>query len=145
HPGQGGDGPVGVVPGRRPDAVGRRQSHELEGRRPLSGRAGGGCRRISHTGGRRPPPHRTLTPMLTLAIMKPDAVKNRLTGKILAHLEADGFVVRAARLVKLTVAEAESFYEVHRARTFLRHIVTLLTTDSAVARSLQHAGAGRRQ
>ena len=75
--------------------------------------------------------------MLTLAIIKPDAVKNRLTGKILAHLEADGFVVRAARLVKLTVAEAESFYEVHRARPFFRPLVTFMTSGPALALALE--------
>jgi len=79
--------------------------------------------------------------MLTLAIMKPDAVKNRLTGKILAHLEADGFVVRAARLVKLTVAEAESFYEVHRARPFFRPLVTFMTSGPALALALERDDA----
>ena len=79
--------------------------------------------------------------MLTLAIMKPDAVKNRLTGKILAHLEADSFVVRAARLVKLTVAEAESFYEVHRARPFFRPLVTFMTSGPALALALERDDA----
>ncbi len=79
--------------------------------------------------------------MLTLAIIKPDAVKNRLTGKILAHLEADSFVVRAARLVKLTVAEAESFYEVHRARPFFRPLVTFMTSGPALALALERDDA----
>ncbi len=79
--------------------------------------------------------------MLTLAIIKPDAVKNRLTGKILAHLEADGFVVRAARLVKLTVAEAERFYEVHRARPFFRPLVTFMTSGPALALALERDDA----
>ena len=79
--------------------------------------------------------------MLTLAIIKPDAVKNRLTGKIIAHLEADGFVVRAARLVKLTVAEAESFYEVHRARPFFRPLVTFMTSGPALALALERDDA----
>ncbi len=79
--------------------------------------------------------------MLTLAIIKPDALKNRLTGKILAHLEADGFVVRAARLVKLTVAEAESFYEVHRARPFFRPLVTFMTSGPALALALERDDA----
>src|SRR6266571_7360318 len=48
--------------------------------------------------------------MLTLAIIKPDAVKRGLAGKIVAHLEAAGFAVRAARLVKLSNAQAEAFY-----------------------------------
>ena len=44
--------------------------------------------------------------MLTLAIVKPDAVRAGHTGKILALLEDAGFVIRAARLVKLTGAQA---------------------------------------
>ena len=79
--------------------------------------------------------------MLTLAIIKPDAVKNRLTGKILAHLEAEGFVVRAARLLKLTVAQAESFYEVHRARPFFRPLVTFMTSGPALALALERDDA----
>src|SRR6266446_211838 len=54
--------------------------------------------------------------MVTLAIIKPDAVKRALAGKIVAHLEGAGFAVRAARLIKLSTAQAEAFYEVHRER-----------------------------
>ena len=79
--------------------------------------------------------------MLTLAIIKPDAVKNRLTGKILAHLEAEGFVVRAARLLKLTVPQAESFYEVHKARQFFRPLVTFMTSGPALALALERVDA----
>ena len=79
--------------------------------------------------------------MLTLAIIKPDAVAARLTGKILAHLEQAGFTARAARLVKLTVAEAESFYEVHRARPFFRPLVTFMTSGPALALALERDDA----
>src|SRR2546421_1810870 len=56
---------------------------------------------------RRPPrstlfPYTTLFRSLTLAIIKPDAVGAGYAGKILAHLEGAGFVIRAARLVQLT-------------------------------------------
>ena len=79
--------------------------------------------------------------MLTLAIIKPDAVKNRLAGKILAHLEAAGFVVRAARLVKLTTAQAEAFYEVHKERPFYRSLVTFMTSSPALALALERDDA----
>ena len=46
--------------------------------------------------------------MLTLAIIKPDAVAASYAGRILAHLEQAGFAVRAARLVRLTTAQAEA-------------------------------------
>src|SRR5690242_2533459 len=79
--------------------------------------------------------------MLTLAIIKPDAVANGLTGKILAHLEAAGFVVRAARLVRLTPPQAEAFYEVHRERPFFRSLVTFMTSGPALALALERDDA----
>ena len=79
--------------------------------------------------------------MLTLAIIKPDAVKNRLAGKILAHLEAAGFMVRAVRLVKLTTTQAEAFYEVHRERPFYRSLVTFMTSGPALSIALERDDA----
>ena len=79
--------------------------------------------------------------MLTLAIVKPDAVRAGHTGKILALLEGAGFVIRAARLVKLTGAQAEAFYEVHRERPFYRSLVTFMTSGPALALALERADA----
>ena len=79
--------------------------------------------------------------MLTLAIIKPDAVKNGRAGQILAHLEAAGFQVRAARLVALSIAQAEAFYEVHRDRPFYRSLVTFMTSGPALALALKRADA----
>ncbi len=79
--------------------------------------------------------------MLTLAIIKPDAVASARSGKILAHLEADGFVVRAMRMVRLTTAEAEAFYAVHRERPFYRPLVTFMTSGSCIVMALERADA----
>jgi len=79
--------------------------------------------------------------MLTLAIIKPDAVKRALTGKIVAHLEGAGFAVRAARLIKLSTAQAEAFYEVHRERPFYRSLVTFMTSGPALALALERDDA----
>ena len=79
--------------------------------------------------------------MLTLAIIKPDAVRSRLTGKILAHLEAAGFAVRAARLLRLTPPQAEAFYEVHRERPFFRSLVTFMSSGPALALALDRDDA----
>ena len=79
--------------------------------------------------------------MFTLAIIKPDAVHNALTGKIVAHLEAAGFRIRAARLVRLTPAQAEAFYEVHRERPFYRPLVAFMTSGPALALALERADA----
>src|SRR5258708_35730228 len=79
--------------------------------------------------------------MLTLASITPDAVKRGLAGKIVAHLEAAGFVVRAARLVKLSTAQAEAFYEVHRERPFYRSLVTFMTSGPGLALALERDDA----
>src|SRR5437773_3643141 len=82
--------------------------------------------------------------MLTLAIIKPDAAKRSLAGKIVAHLEAAGFAVRAARLVKLSNAQAEAFYEVHRDRPFYRSLVTFMTAGPGLALALARDAAATR-
>ena len=79
--------------------------------------------------------------MLTLAIIKPDAVRAGKTGKILAHLEGAGFQIRAARLVKLTTAQAEAFYAVHRERPFYRPLVAFMTSGPALALALEREDA----
>lgn len=79
--------------------------------------------------------------MLTLAIIKPDAVAARTTGKILAHLEQAGFAIRAARLVRLTEHEAEAFYAVHRERPFFRSLVTFMTSGPGLVLALERDDA----
>src|SRR5258706_14248923 len=79
--------------------------------------------------------------MLTLAIIKPDAVAGRHTGKIIAHLEAEGFQIRDAQMVRLTESRAESFYEVHRERPFFRPLVTFMTSGPALALALERDDA----
>jgi nucleoside-diphosphate kinase len=79
--------------------------------------------------------------MLTLAIIKPDAVAAGHTGKIIAHLEAEGFRIRAAEMVSLTSDRAEAFYEVHRERPFFRPLVTFMTSGPALALALERDNA----
>jgi nucleoside-diphosphate kinase len=79
--------------------------------------------------------------MLTLAIIKPDAVQAHSTGRVLAHLEQEGFVVRAARLVRLSTTQAEAFYAVHSERPFFRSLVTFMTSGPALALALERADA----
>jgi nucleoside-diphosphate kinase len=79
--------------------------------------------------------------MLTLAIIKPDAVAAHLTGKILAHLEQAGFVPRAARLVRLDRPQAEAFYAVHRERPFFSSLVTFMCSGPALALALERQDA----
>ena len=77
----------------------------------------------------------------TLAIIKPDAVGTGKSGAILAHLERDGFVVRAARLVRLTKAQAGAFYEVHRGRPFYDELVSFMTSGPCLPIALERTDA----
>ena len=79
--------------------------------------------------------------MITLAIIKPDAVHAGQAGKILAQLESAGFKIRAAHLVKLTTVQAEAFYAVHRERPFYRPLVAFMTSGPALALALERDDA----
>jgi len=78
---------------------------------------------------------------LTLGIVKPDAVGAGKTGKIIAHLESAGFIVRAARLVRLRPAEAGAFYAVHRERPFYPGLVEFMTSGPCLPMALERADA----
>ena len=77
----------------------------------------------------------------TLAIIKPDAVANGKLGAIAAHIEREGYRVRAARLIKLTRAQAEAFYEVHRGRPFYEELVTFMSSGPCLPMALERDGA----
>jgi nucleoside-diphosphate kinase len=77
----------------------------------------------------------------TLAIIKPDAVAAGKSGAILAHLERDGFAVRALRLVRLSRAQAGAFYEVHRGRPFYEELVAYMTSGPCLPIALERADA----
>lgn len=77
----------------------------------------------------------------TLAIIKPDAVASGKAGAILAHLERDGFIVRAARLVRMSPAEAGAFYEVHRGRPFYDELVRFMSGGPCVPMALERDDA----
>jgi len=79
--------------------------------------------------------------MRTLAIIKPDAVGSGKSGRILAHLEAAGFSVRAARLTRLTPAEAQAFYAVHRERPFFAPLVQFMISGPCMPLALERDDA----
>jgi nucleoside-diphosphate kinase len=78
---------------------------------------------------------------LTLGIIKPDAVASGKSGAILAHLQNAGFVIRAARMVRLTRPEAEAFYEVHRGRPFYHELVAFMTSGPCIPLALERQDA----
>ncbi len=77
----------------------------------------------------------------TLFIVKPDAVARSLIGKILAHVEGEGFRIVEARLGRITRQEAEIFYAEHRAKPFFKDLVDYMTSDAVMLTCLEREGA----
>jgi nucleoside-diphosphate kinase len=77
----------------------------------------------------------------TLGIVKPDAIETGKAGLIIAHLQREGFLLRAARLVRLTPAQAGAFYEVHRERPFYRDLVAFMSSGPCLPMALERQDA----
>jgi nucleoside-diphosphate kinase len=77
----------------------------------------------------------------TFAIIKPDAVKAKSAGRILARIEAAGFTVRAMRLTHLSKSEAEGFYAVHRERPFFGSLTAFMSSGPCVVMCLEATDA----
>lgn len=77
----------------------------------------------------------------TLAIVKPDAVGRGLAGEILARIHQAGFTIVAIQSMRLTKAEAEGFYAVHRERPFFADLTAFMSSGKIVVMALQAEGA----
>lgn len=77
----------------------------------------------------------------TLAIIKPDAVAGGRAGRILAHLEEQGFRIRAIRMLRLSHEQAAEFYAVHRDRPFYGSLVEFMTSGAAIPVLLEREDA----
>lgn len=77
----------------------------------------------------------------TLTIIKPDAFGAGKAGKIIAHLEQQGFKVLAARVMRLTDRQAGEFYAVHRERPFYRSLVSFMTSGACMPMVLEKPDA----
>ena len=77
----------------------------------------------------------------TLAIVKPDAFGAGKTGRIVAHLEAAGFSIKAARVLRMSSAQAGAFYEVHRGRPFYDELVAFMTSGPCMPLLLERDDA----
>lgn len=80
----------------------------------------------------------------TLAIIKPDAVAAGHAGPIIQRIERDGFQIRAMRQVRLTRAEAEGFYAVHRERPFFGQLADFMSSGPAIVLALEASDAIRK-
>lgn len=77
----------------------------------------------------------------TFSIIKPDAFNAAKAGKIIAHLEAQGFVLKAARVMQLSKRQAEEFYAVHKGRPFYDELVGFMSSAPCMPFVVQKAGA----
>jgi len=73
----------------------------------------------------------------TFSILKPDATKRNLTGKINAVFEENGLRIIAQRRIQLSTAQAESFYGAHKERGFFRDLVSFMTSGPVVVQVLE--------
>ena len=80
----------------------------------------------------------------TLSIVKPDAVRKNVIGKILDRLETVGLKVIACKMLLLTRDQAEGFYAVHRERAFFRELVEYMVSGPVVIQVLEGEGAIQR-
>ena len=77
----------------------------------------------------------------TLTIIKPDSVENGNTGKIIAHLENEGFKIIAGRMTHLTETQARAFYAVHAERPFYNDLVAYMTSGPVWPLALEREDA----
>ena len=77
----------------------------------------------------------------TFAIIKPDAVKNNNTGLIFDHILKAGFNVLSAKLIKMTLAQAEGFYGVHAERPFFRELTGFMSSGQCMVLALEKDNA----
>ena len=73
----------------------------------------------------------------TLSIIKPDATRRNITGEIIARFEKAGLRVVAQRRMQLSTAQAEAFYNVHKARPFFKSLVEFMTSGPVVVQVLE--------
>jgi nucleoside-diphosphate kinase len=77
----------------------------------------------------------------TFSILKPDATARNLTGAINAMLEKAGLRIVAQRRIKMSRADAEKFYEVHKERPFYGELVEFMTSGPVVVQVLEGENA----
>ncbi|MGB6864072.1 MAG: nucleoside-diphosphate kinase [Candidatus Aminicenantaceae bacterium] len=77
----------------------------------------------------------------TLAIIKPDAVKKKVVGKIIQRIEEEGFEISNLKMLRLTKEEAEGFYIVHKAKPFYDSLTDFMSSWNIVVMILEGENA----
>lgn len=82
-----------------------------------------------------------MTIQRTLAIIKPDAMEAGNAGAIIARLQEEGFTILGMRQLRLTLAQAEGFYAVHRERPFFGELTTFMSRGPVTVLALEREDA----
>ena len=82
-----------------------------------------------------------MTIQQTLSIIKPDATKRNLIGKIVSKLESSGLKVIEKKKIHLTELQAKQFYEVHKERPFFQDLVSFMVSGPVVVQVLKGENA----
>ena len=77
----------------------------------------------------------------TLSIVKHDGVRKNVIGEVYRRFEKSGLSIVAARMIRLTTAQAEAFYAIHRERPFFRDLVEFMTSGPVVVQVLEGENA----
>jgi nucleoside-diphosphate kinase len=80
----------------------------------------------------------------TLAIIKPDAVRNRYAGRILARIESEGFTVLGMKMLRMSAEQAGGFYAVHTERPFYKSLCAFMTQGPSIVMALEGDNAIQR-
>ena len=78
---------------------------------------------------------------MTFAMIKPDAVRNRNTGKIYDRILTSGFSIVSAKLLRMTKSQAEGFYDVHSERPFFRELTEFMSSGPCMVLALKKENA----
>ncbi|MDA7705750.1 nucleoside-diphosphate kinase [Rickettsiales bacterium] len=74
---------------------------------------------------------------LTFSIIKPDATRRNITGKINSYIENSGLKIVAQKRIKMSKAQAEKFYEIHKERPFYGELVEFMTSAPVIVQVLK--------
>ena len=77
----------------------------------------------------------------TFAIIKPDAVKNNHTGKIYDQIIFAGFKISGAKLIKMSLSQAQSFYDVHKEKPFYEELTKFMSSSQSMVLALEKDNA----
>ncbi len=77
----------------------------------------------------------------TFAIIKPDAVKNNYSGKIIDHILKSDFKILTARLTRMTLSQAKGFYGIHKGKPFFEELTQFMSSGSCWVLALEKENA----